>query len=191
MAPAADVAPVVRVGVGVLLVDDMGRVLVGRRRGSHGAGTLQLPGGHLEVGESFEECASRELAEETGIVLAPGSFSHAHTTNDVMPDDEKHYVTIFMASHVPEGLQARTLEPHKCEGWAWQAWDDLADGESLFIPLANLIASGFSPCKDTRQIASLQARASRGLFLVAALVAALLAGATLALPAGKAARSPA
>ena len=30
-------------------------------------GAWVLPGGHIEVGESLEECAVREIKEETGI----------------------------------------------------------------------------------------------------------------------------
>ena len=47
-----------RVGLGVFVKKE-GKVLVGERKGSHGAGTWALPGGHLEGGESFEECCKR------------------------------------------------------------------------------------------------------------------------------------
>ena len=32
-------------------------------------GAWVLPGGHIEVGESLEECAVREIKEETGIEI--------------------------------------------------------------------------------------------------------------------------
>lgn len=87
----------VRVGVGVLLLQKgrPGHVLISRRKGSHGSGKHQLPGGHLELGESWEACAIREVEEETGIKLKRAFF--AGVTNDVMADEGKHYVDIIMA----------------------------------------------------------------------------------------------
>lgn len=57
------------VGVGVLITDaeHPGCVLVGERRGSHGAKTFATPGGHLEYVEEFDECARREVKEETNL----------------------------------------------------------------------------------------------------------------------------
>ncbi|KAF6793786.1 Nudix hydrolase 1, partial [Colletotrichum musicola] len=54
-----------RVGVAAIIQRKDGRVVVGKRQSSHGAGTWQLPGGHLEFGESFFDCAARETLEET------------------------------------------------------------------------------------------------------------------------------
>ena len=51
------------IGVAVIVVRE-GRVLLGKRKNAHGAGTWQFPGGHLEYGESIEDCARRELFEE-------------------------------------------------------------------------------------------------------------------------------
>ncbi len=126
-------------GVGVIIIRD-GRVLMGRRIGSHGAGTWALPGGHLECGEAVEDCARRETLEETGLhlqAMAPAAY-----TNDIMQAEGKHYVTLFVLASAGPG-EARVLEPDKCERWDWFAWDSMPS--PLFLPLQNLIAQGYVP----------------------------------------------
>ena len=61
---------------GVILVDHRGWILL-QERDEHPAIDPEkwgLAGGHLDEGEGFEAAAYRELAEETGIVLAPGAL---------------------------------------------------------------------------------------------------------------------
>ena len=93
---------VTRVGIGWLLLflhPDLGKyfVLIGKRKGSHGAGTYWLPGGYLELGESFEACAARELKEETNIKLDDEQFGFLpFVSNNVMARESKHTVTLFM-----------------------------------------------------------------------------------------------
>lgn len=162
----------VRVGVGVLVVDG-DRVLMGRRLGSHGAGKLALPGGHLEVGESFTECAARELMEETGISMAAGSFEKVATTNDPMPGEEKHYVTIFVRTVLPPGSIVDNCEPEKNAGWQWLTWAQvraLPESE-LFIPMQNLLAQGYSPTSGSGSSERGYAR-----YLIAGTAAVLAAG---------------
>ncbi|KAK0545689.1 hypothetical protein OC844_007323 [Tilletia horrida] len=65
----SDATQIPRVGLAVFVLNTHGHVLIGKRKGAHGAGTLALPGGHLELHESFEDCAVREVLEETGIEL--------------------------------------------------------------------------------------------------------------------------
>lgn len=69
---------VVRVGIGCFVRDakHAGAILIGERKGSHGAGKLALPGGHLELGESWETCAAREVKEETNLDLDNFRFVH-------------------------------------------------------------------------------------------------------------------
>jgi 8-oxo-dGTP diphosphatase len=68
----------VRVGVGCFVIDKdhPNAVLIGERRGSHGAGKLALPGGHLELGEAWEVCAKREVKEETNLDIGDIRFIH-------------------------------------------------------------------------------------------------------------------
>lgn len=128
-----------RVGVGVLVIQSE-RVLLGRRIGSLGAGTWALPGGHLEFGETVEQCAIRETLEETGLAIHITGFGPY--TNDVMLEEGKHYVTCFVLAEFDRG-EPEIREPDKCEGWSWFAWSELPD--NLFQPLQNLVALGFRP----------------------------------------------
>jgi 8-oxo-dGTP diphosphatase len=150
--------PNVRVGVGVFILQSSSSpstnltFLLGKRKGSHGSGSYALPGGHLEFGETPEECAAREVMEETG--LRAKNMRYLTTTNDVMEREGKHYVTLFMVCERDgEGEEPRNLEPEKCDGWEWVKWEDLlnwvrieneaGEGEvlerKLFLPLLNLV----------------------------------------------------
>lgn len=120
-----------KVGVGIILVQD-GKTLLGKRKGSHGEGRWAHPGGHLEWGETLDSCVRRELAEETGVV--PLSQKQGPWTNDIMGN--KHYVTLWVLVHQFQGTP-QLLEPDKCEGWQWFAWDALP--EPLFLTVENLI----------------------------------------------------
>lgn len=90
------------------------RILVGKRKGSDGHGEWALPGGHLEFGESFEECAAREVLEETGLHVRDAQ--HVATENVVIRERAYHYVVIFMRAVLSDpAQQPRNCEPDKCE----------------------------------------------------------------------------
>lgn len=117
-----------KVGVGVFVFKD-GKVLLGKRKGSHGAGNWGPPGGHLEFGESAEGCAARELAEETGLKAL--SIQTGLWSNDVI-DGNKHYITLFAVVDRFEG-EPQMLEPNKCEEWQWFSMNALPS--PLFPPV--------------------------------------------------------
>tara|TARA_B110001452_G_scaffold120245_1_gene99797 strand:- start:1224 stop:1640 length:417 start_codon:yes stop_codon:yes gene_type:complete len=129
---------VVRVGVGVIVRRADGRFLLGERLSSLGSGKVAFPGGHLELNESWDQCARREVMEETGITIE--AARHVATTNDIMQDDGKHYITIFMLATAPEGVEPQNLEPEKCKGWSWASWAEVRElpDERKFAPLRNL-----------------------------------------------------
>lgn len=112
--------PKVGVAVAICAGD---QVLMGLRKGKHARGTWSFPGGHLEGGESFEECGIREVEEETGLLLP--SCRLWTVENTVYRTENKHYVVVFMAAHLPAGQVPRNTEPDKCGGWEWFPWDDL------------------------------------------------------------------
>ncbi len=83
--------------------------------------------------ETVEECAIRELQEETGLKAI--SWRLGPFTNDVI-DSTKHYVTLFVIVDRFEG-EPRVMEPDKCEGWQW--FDPKQLPEPLFQPIQTLI----------------------------------------------------
>lgn len=117
-----------RVGVGVMVLKD-GKVLTGKRKGSHGAGEWAWPGGHLEHMESIEECARREVREETGMEIKNVRFLRLMNIKTYAP---KHYVDIAMVADWESG-EPQICEPDKIESWEWRDIDNLP--EPLFAPL--------------------------------------------------------
>ena len=128
-----------KVGVGVILIKD-DKVLLGKRKNSHGEGTWGFPGGHLEFMESFEECTSREVKEETNLNIKNISF--VTTTNDFFKEDNKHYVTIFTKCYF-DGGELKLMEPHKCNSWEWFSWDELP--APLMKPIENFLKLFINP----------------------------------------------
>jgi ADP-ribose pyrophosphatase YjhB (NUDIX family) len=58
----------------VMLVPVAGGIVVIRRNTEPQKGTLTLPGGYIDLGETWQEGGERELLEETGIDLAGGAI---------------------------------------------------------------------------------------------------------------------
>ncbi len=56
--------PLIMTCAGVLLVNEKNQLLLQRRSDN---GLWAYPGGSMEPGETFEECAKREVLEETGL----------------------------------------------------------------------------------------------------------------------------
>jgi ADP-ribose pyrophosphatase YjhB (NUDIX family) len=59
--------------VGGIAYDDQGRLLLIRRANDPGSGQWSLPGGRVEPGESDETAVIREMREETGLDVIPGT----------------------------------------------------------------------------------------------------------------------
>lgn len=128
-----------KIGVGVLVVKD-GKVLLGKRKNAHGEGRWCFPGGHLEFNESPEDCALREVLEETGLSVKNPKLGPY--TNDVFEKENKHYVTLFVVADYGAG-ELKLMEPEKCEKWEWFGWDELP--QPLFLPVKNLLKTKFNP----------------------------------------------
>lgn len=115
----------VKVGVGLFILKD-GKVLLGKRKSSHGADEYGGLGGHLEYGETMMEAALRETAEECGIIIKNLQLL---CVSDLLTYSPKHYVDVGFSAEWESG-ELQVLEPTKCESWQWYSLDDLP--ENLF-----------------------------------------------------------
>ena len=115
------------------------RVLLGQRHSDplkadsamHGEGTWTMPGGKLHFGESFEEGATREVLEETGIKINPKNLTVISLTNDIVPD--AHFVTVGML-YSKKTTEPKVMEPNEITQWQW-------------FPISNLPTPLFPPSK--------------------------------------------
>lgn len=126
-APAAHAA----VGVGAILLSEQG-ILLGRHR----RGTLELPGGSVETGESFKDTVVRELVEESGLVARTDDVELLGTLVDHVEGVLR--VTVGALVHAWQGQP--TTQPAESVGdWAWYPLDQLPDG--LFVCSAQILTS--------------------------------------------------
>lgn len=114
------------VGVGAMVVRE-GKVMLGRRKGSHGAGTFAWCGGGLEFGEALEEAAAREVLQESGMIVSKVELLCVSNIREY----GRHYVDFeFLVETSGEPV---LKEPDSSEQWHWYPLEDLP--RPLFRPV--------------------------------------------------------
>ncbi len=101
------------VGVGVVFVRQ-GQVFLARRRGPLGGGSWGSAGGHLEYGETLEECARREAKEEFGVEV--GDLRYLCVSNIIAYG--RHYLDVEFLGDIGK-QEPRLMEPDAFDGSGW------------------------------------------------------------------------
>jgi 8-oxo-dGTP diphosphatase len=93
--------------ISVVVIEDGKILLVKHRKGNRQYWVL--PGGRLEYGETFIDCAVRELREETGLVIEAEKF--IFLSEAIAPDRSRHIVNIYLKAKVIGGKLQLGDEP--------------------------------------------------------------------------------
>lgn len=93
-----------RVAVGAIVIKD-DRVLLVKRSKPPGEGLWAIPGGRVELGETLQQAAEREIMEEAGLTIQ--AKDPVYTFEVIEPDDAGrprfHYVIVDLIAEYVEG----------------------------------------------------------------------------------------
>jgi 8-oxo-dGTP diphosphatase len=114
------------VGVGALIHDRDGRVLLIKRKFEPNKGRWSLPGGLLETGEALLEAGRREVREEVGVDIVVEKLFQV--SEEIIRDSEGktrfHFILVdFLASLDPEGTTIVLNE--ESESFVWSKPEDI------------------------------------------------------------------
>ncbi len=140
-------APIV--GVGAVVIDGT-RVLLVRRGQEPLKGEWSLPGGALELGETLQQGVVREVLEETGLEVVPGSIVEVFdriTQDEATGRVRYHYVLVDFVCRVAGGT---LLGASDAEEARWVERDELeAPGEYRVAPFTvQVIEKAFRVLSD-------------------------------------------
>ena len=110
--------PHFKVAVQSFVVNKAGQLLMGLRCDPENKGYWAVPGGHLDVGDTLEECSLRELREETGI-KAFHAQQFAYVEQPINISNMHYFHFGYLVSEFDESQPLINGEPEDIERWEW------------------------------------------------------------------------
>src|SRR5437660_2752815 len=125
--------PAVTVDVAVVTREQVPQVLLIRRKHDPFGGMWALPGGFIEMNESLEAAARRELSEETGVEAE--QLEQLHTFGDPGRDPRGRTITVAYLAVV----DADKLKPRAADDAAETGWHSLRQPPPLAFDHAEIL----------------------------------------------------
>ncbi|MCI0638114.1 MAG: NUDIX hydrolase [Gemmataceae bacterium] len=126
--------PAVTVDIVLATREIQPRVLLIQRKKEPFAGRWALPGGFVELDETLEESARRELREETG--LSVGRMEQLYTYGDPRRDPRGRVISVAFLARVSAGK----LQPKAADDAANAGWFPLQRPPALAFDHAKILA---------------------------------------------------
>lgn len=111
-----------------LILNDKKELLVCRRAKDPAKGTLDLPGGFIDMYETGEEGVGREVLEETGLKVKEAIYRFSLPNTYVYSDFEVHTLDMFFLCKVDDTTHVKAM-------------DDVTD--TFFLPISDIHISDF------------------------------------------------
>jgi 8-oxo-dGTP diphosphatase len=112
-----------RVGVGAVVIKD-NKVLLVRRGIPPSKNLWAIPGGHIELGETLQQTAEREILEETGVVIKAGEPIYAF---DLIEQDDSgrirfHFIVVDVKGEYVSGEPCGSDDALEAR---WLSWEEI------------------------------------------------------------------
>ena len=117
------------IGVGAVILDDQGRILLVLRKRHPEANTWSIPGGKVELFEHLEDAVIREIGEEVGVHIQVERLLCTAETID--RDLGEHWISAIYMSSIVEGTPSNR-EPDALSDLQWYALEHLPDNLACF-----------------------------------------------------------
>ncbi|PYE45561.1 ADP-ribose pyrophosphatase YjhB (NUDIX family) [Paenibacillus barcinonensis] len=103
--PSSDCTP--RIGVGAVIVNERGEVLLTWRNRAPEQHTWSIPGGKVDAYETLEAAVIREIKEEVNLDIAIENL--LCTAETIRPEQQEHWISMLYSTRVIDG-EARNME---------------------------------------------------------------------------------
>ena len=132
-----------RVAVGAIVIKD-NRILLVKRSKPPGEGLWAIPGGRVELGETLQKAAEREIMEETGVTIQ--AENPVYTFEVIEPDNTGkprfHYVIVDLTAEYVKGELSPSDDASEARWITPQELEDLPVSEATTEVLKNVVHFG-------------------------------------------------